>query len=599
MKKVIICIAVLIFFTSSVFAVNFNPTLLKFSASNTIKYDFDGSSLEIPVTVSGTPASAYFLLYTKDQGESINPVQNGFLGWHFVNKIDTCVYLSGEMNLGTGTNQIVWDGKDSDGNAVPKGEYTYYLWGFDNQNTKVSVAHHLNVGGGNSASDGIYMLDKDGNPLAQPEIYAGGHSPGMGGDTRSVREHYKWIIGSDPEDATLIETSSAEAWADNSPIALLPTDPTMWFKNTQTPDGMLEITKYKWVPNGPSVIQTEWGESGKVEYPLSEFSTEYHGCIAIPGYDGEHIIAVNQNFFSVTGVSELIYFSLDDGSQEMILDLSDWWIDAADNEAGGQLCGGPTNVMPTTDFSGANLHLSYHGSCVQQVIDPHRDGDINDKTLWVNQNGDYIFDKNWEEDSDRPWVCNDYNATPIGTTNTTDGNGFSIVPCHGIGAVSFGLFAPDGTGISYGMIAGETDKPTWALEFVDTGCAYDGLYTDSASNPDDPKGWWFVAHDSIKGVITSVVNVEEDAPTAFAVAQNSPNPFNPATTISFSIAEAGNVAIDVFNVAGQKVDTIADEFMGAGNHTVSWDGSGFSAGVYFYTVKSGDFSRTMKMTLLK
>ena len=87
------------------------------------------------------------------------------------------------------------------------------------------------------------------------------------------------------------------------------------------------------------------------------------------------------------------------------------------------MCGGPTKLLPTTDFAGAYIHLLYHGSCVQQVIDPYREGDIDDKTLWVNQNGDYVFDRNWETDSPRPWVCNDYNATPIGTTVTTDFNG--------------------------------------------------------------------------------------------------------------------------------------------------------------------------------
>jgi len=108
-----------------------------------------------------------------------------------------------------------------------------------------------------------------------------------------------------------------------------------------------------------------------------------------------------------------------------------------------------------------------------------------------------------------------------------------------------------------------------------------------------------VAEDSVKGIITDKVAVEEDTPAAFAVAQNSPNPFNPTTTISFTLTEAGNVTVDVFNVAGQKVDTIANEFMSSGSHSVTWDASEFSAGVYFYAVKTGDFSKTMKMTLLK
>ena len=77
------------------------------------------------------------------------------------------------------------------------------------------------------------------------------------------------------------------------------------------------------------------------------------------------------------------------------------------------------------------------------------------------------------------------------------------------------------------------------------------------------------------------------------------NPFNPTTTIGFTLADAGDVAIDVYNVAGQKVDTLVSGFMEAGSHSAVWDASGFSAGVYFYTVKSGDFTRTLKMTLLK
>ncbi len=110
----------------------------------------------------------------------------------------------------------------------------------------------------------------------------------------------------------------------------------------------------------------------------------------------------------------------------------------------------------------------------------------------------------------------------------------------------------------------------------------------------------FVAQDSFKGIITNKsVGVEENASAAFSVAQNLPNPFNPTTTINFTLPEAGIVSIDVYNVAGQKVDTIVNEYMNTGSHSVVWDASGFSAGVYFYTVKSNNFTKTLKMTLVK
>jgi len=112
-------------------------------------------------------------------------------------------------------------------------------------------------------------------------------------------------------------------------------------------------------------------------------------------------------------------------------------------------------------------------------------------------------------------------------------------------------------------------------------------------------GWFFVAHDTIGGIITNQVSVDENVPSGFSVAQNSPNPFNPSTTIAFTIPVADNVTVEVFNVAGQKVYTVIHEFMAAGTHSFTWDGTGLSAGPYFYTVKSGKFSKTSKMMLVK
>ena len=189
-----------------------------------------------------------------------------------------------------------------------------------------------------------------------------------------------------------------------------------------------------------------------------------------------------------------------------------------------------------------------------------------------------------------------------------DANGFYAFNTKGFGGSSFGLMAPDGTGIGHFLFADDASVWKFGIYMVDNDSAYDGMYSDNFSFEADqydkyskmPWDWWYVSHDSFKGIISSTpVAVDDDAPAAFAVAQNSPNPFNPTTTISFSTTEAGNVSIDVFNVAGQKVDTISNEFMSMGNHTVTWNASGFSAGVYFYTVKSGEFSKTMKMTLLK
>ena len=88
-------------------------------------------------------------------------------------------------------------------------------------------------------------------------------------------------------------------------------------------------------------------------------------------------------------------------------------------------------------------------------------------------------------------------------------------------------------------------------------------------------------------------------PTEFTVSQNFPNPFNARTKINFAIPGDANVRIDIYNVAGQLVESIDNGYTNAGQHSVVWDASNIASGVYFYKVAYGNDSRTMKMTLLK
>ncbi|MCE5248684.1 T9SS type A sorting domain-containing protein [bacterium] len=594
MKKFIAVVLACTVMTTVAFAANFSPTLLKLSAAQTVKYDFDGSKLDIPIQISGRPANLIFLVFSKGQAESIKPVRNGHLGWHYVNKIDTCIFVSQPKIMDVGSNIVSWDGKNTDGKAVPRSEYTYYMWAYDNLTSKIAVSRSLSFKRPNAI---IVTMDEKNNPLSNPLIVTGGTSH-KGNDTRDKRTHYKWMIGGDPDDAALMETTAVMAFGDKGTIAFLPSDHDYWFKSSQRPSGVVEIGKYKWVPNGDSEIQTAWGDNGYFTYAEPVFCTEYHNDLVI--IEGHNDILSVNSVFNAANVSELVYCDMTDGTETTRVDMSDWWVRVDDGEAGAQSCGGPLyfGLGPN-----GMLAMGAHTNCMNQAIDPYRNGEaggeINDLTLWVNQNGDYVGDHNFNEDANLPWVCFDYNVAPYKYNITLDANGFSIFPSYDLGAVSFGLFAPDGTGIGYFAYAGETAALKYGNHYVDYNSPYDGIYTDNNSSETDKSGFFYVGHDSIKGIITSQVAVEEAVPAAFTVAQNVPNPFNPSTTINFNTAQAGNVTIDVFNIAGQQVATIADKFMSAGSHSVTWDASGVSAGVYFYTVRSGQFSKTMKMTLLK
>lgn len=91
----------------------------------------------------------------------------------------------------------------------------------------------------------------------------------------------------------------------------------------------------------------------------------------------------------------------------------------------------------------------------------------------------------------------------------------------------------------------------------------------------------------------------EVIPTEFALANAYPNPFNPTTTIDYSISEPCHVTLTVFNVAGQEVATLVNGEMEVGNFDVTFDAADLASGVYFYKLNAGDFSAIKKMTLVK
>ena len=80
---------------------------------------------------------------------------------------------------------------------------------------------------------------------------------------------------------------------------------------------------------------------------------------------------------------------------------------------------------------------------------------------------------------------------------------------------------------------------------------------------------------------------------------NSPNPFNPVTTIQYNLPEDINVVLEVFNIRGQKVKTLVNNFQSAGSHEVIFDGSNLGSGVYFYRFKAGNFHKVKRMLLVK
>jgi hypothetical protein len=113
---------------------------------------------------------------------------------------------------------------------------------------------------------------------------------------------------------------------------------------------------------------------------------------------------------------------------------------------------------------------------------------------------------------------------------------------------------------------------------------------------------WRVPGDTI-GLGATTLSVDEPVyvgePTSHLMARNYPNPFNPVTTISYSIPVSGNVELKVFDITGREVATLVQAHENAGTYAVSWDASRNASGIYLYRVSVGNLSYTGRMVLMK
>jgi len=203
-------------------------------------------------------------------------------------------------------------------------------------------------------------------------------------------------------------------------------------------------------------------------------------------------------------------------------------------------------------------------------------------------------------------MVGDLNSSTIGIQNNNGSDGLEVVFDNDyIGdqmAIAFRKIDTwlDISGFSGCIVAGYSDQIELEIDTdgMDAGTYHCDLIimTNDPENPTETI--------PVDLIIMGTDSEDDMIPAITKLLGNYPNPFNPETNIKFNLSAAENVKLTIFNIKGQKVNTIIDDILPAGVHSVRWNGKDFnnrnvSSGLYFYTMEAEKYSTTKKMMLLK
>lgn len=149
-------------------------------------------------------------------------------------------------------------------------------------------------------------------------------------------------------------------------------------------------------------------------------------------------------------------------------------------------------------------------------------------------------------------------------------------------------------------VVGQIDS-TWTLD--EAGALYNYRFIEhdrslGIHNPRYTVGLLYLSIGKLGGTV-SIDDLDSELPSSYILSNNYPNPFNPTTTINFSIPEQTNVKVIIYDALGNQVDVITNEVKPAGNYSVKWNAVNYASGIYFYKLETNNFVQVRKMVLMK
>ena len=592
------------------------PTILNIEGLSDIEdYAFDGSDLEIDFTLDGAGATVWLIIYTTGQnppltieGEGPPPYQDaerGDSGWHVYDGVDYLVFKSEGQRFEEGSNTIVWNGRDMHGNVVEAGEYHLHLAAYDDEATP-----HL-VGPVKRTTGAYRFVAID---PSRDLLYGALYKATM---TDDWIEH-DWAAQTESLDAfdftTLSDACGDRCGGDAfGTINLLSGND--WIGNIQSGTGFMLRGSIDWDSN-QLIVDEDWGLDAGAENGIIENS--------MPGRSYGSYLNPDKTILLTTGgvsgtQSSMVGWSVETGERLFEWDQSDLWLydnNGSDRSSGPGWVAKQYNGEPDPFGIAATSH---HTSLITR-----HDWDGNLK--WVNRNGDGFGDqKPWSAEAGFVDLVYGHTEAPNFKYSiyVTDW-GWVSLPANGLDNVNFGyVLGQDGSGLfNFQPKQAPLTWPQFTI-IVNDDTNWDGVYMavggiqdEAATNdwlPADtpfpntyPIAYWPYDQKSVNlGMgTTAVIEQEGNTPDAYELGNAYPNPFNPETTIRFSLPWSVDVKVDVFNDQGQLVRTLVDETLNAGQFEVTWDGKNdaghqVASGVYIYKINAPNLSLSKKVTFLK
>ncbi len=232
------------------------------------------------------------------------------------------------------------------------------------------------------------------------------------------------------------------------------------------------------------------------------------------------------------------------------------------------------------------------------AMDPNKTGDPmqpGDKVYWISEQPVFSRLMNWVDSDEQTYFeLTDPDGDKIYEgTLTVNGPGINAFEYrYAFQRARDGSFYREQGGFGKNAYRVRFCAMTGPRQFVQPYTAPLDKWTDKEDKSDQVEAW-------PQGLPTDVREIKIGVPTNFSLEQNYPNPFNPLTKIRFTIPVKDIVTLKVFNALGEEVVELVNKEMNPGTYEVDFRAHNLSSGVYFYTLKTSNFTRTMKMLLLK